>query len=106
LPGDQQSTEWISLFWTVAGGLVGRTTSCARCHTPFTSLATKLWPLLFGSSKLPTAAQLPGVAHDSELIVSEGLVSACDGGTNRIGAFHTPFTSLNTRPSTSPPLVL
>src|SRR5579863_3515526 len=100
-PGDQQSTEWISLFWTVAGA-PGKFTSRAFCHTPRTSLATKLWPLLCVSSKLPTAAQLPEVAQDMELMVSEGSASAPAGGINRNGFRQTPLTSLSTSPSTLP----
>jgi hypothetical protein len=65
-------------------------------------LATKLCPLLWVSSKLPTAAQFPAVAHDSELMVSEGSAAACDGGGNLVGVFQTPFTSLSIRPWTFP----
>ena len=106
LPGDQQSTEWIWLFWTVAVAPDGRVTFWVRCHTPRTSSATRLWPLLCVSSKLPTAAQFPPEAHDIELMVSEGSLSAPNGGSSLTGALHTPFTSFNTRPSTLPALSL
>ncbi len=104
LPGDQQSTEWISLFCTLA--VAGRVTRCAAFHTPRTSSATKLCPLLCVSWKLPTATQLPAVAHESELMVSVGFLLAPDGGMSRTGFCHTPFTSLSTRPSTLPALSL
>src|ERR1035438_1817054 len=102
LPGDQQSTEWTSLFCVVVDAPDGSASSWARFHTPPTSLATKLRPVLCASSKLPTAAQLPADAHESELIVSEGSALAWAGGSNLVGAFQTPFTSFSTRPSTLP----
>src|SRR5580704_7183928 len=97
-PRDQQTTEWISLFCTLEPAFDGSATSRALIHLPLTSLAAKLWPLLCVSSKLPTAEQLPAVEQDSELIVSEGSVSADDGGTSRVGAFQIPLTSLSKSP--------
>src|ERR1700690_3521223 len=95
LPGVEQTTEWTSLFWIEPDAPVGRVTALARCHTPFTSLATKLWPLLCVSWKAPTAAQLPADAHETELIVSEGSALADVGGSSLVGAFQIPFTSFN-----------